>query len=119
MRNTIQMIGLVFFLVLPGLGHADELSLEAPMEQFVEQVVRIETDSAWLQLGDRSFNYTNFIIVQHYQRDPDQRLPLKSVTVGSWVLIDAEYSPELRTYIARRLQILPSAAVAKKVLESL
>jgi len=115
MRRIIQMVALVLCMAVPGFGHAAEQGLE----QFVEQVVRIDTDQAQLQLGDRSFNYNNFIIVQQYQRDPDQRLSLKSVTEGTWVLIDAEYSPELRSYIARRLQLLPSAAVAKKLLEKL
>jgi hypothetical protein len=89
------------------------------MDQFVEQVIRIDTDQARLQLGDRSFDYTNFTIVQKYRGNPDQRLPLRSATEGSWVLIDAEYSVELRRYIARRLQLLPSAAVAQQLLENL
>jgi hypothetical protein len=109
------MLALVICTVVPALGRAAEQGLE----QFVEQVLQIDTDQALLQLGDRSFHYTNFLIVQDYLRDPDQRLPLKSVTVGSWVLIDAQYSPELRSYIARRLQLLPSATVAKKLHEDL
>ena len=115
MRKLIQIVALVLCTAVPGLGHGAEQGLE----QFVEQVIQIDTDPALLQLGDRSFNYTNFLIVQDYQRDPDQRLPLKSVSVGSWVLIDAQYSPDLRSYIARRLQLLPSAAVAKKLHEDL
>jgi len=119
MRKIIQMMAMVACMLLPGLGHAAELGLERPMEQFVERVIGIDTDLARLQLGDRSFNYTNFTIVQQFQRDPDQRLPLKSVTEGTWVLIDAEYSVDAKRYIARRLQLLPSEAVAKQLLENL
>jgi hypothetical protein len=102
-------------LLFSGIGRAADQELR----QFVEQVSFIDTATASLQLGDRSFNYTNFIIVQNYRADEGQRLPLHAAREGTWVLIDAEYSIELQTYIARRLLLLPSEAVAKQLRENL
>jgi hypothetical protein len=46
-------------------------------------------------------------------------LPLNAARRGTWVLVDAYYSVDLKRYIVQRLQLLPSTAVAKKLLEKL
>lgn len=115
MLKLIQIMVLMSCLMLPFLGHA----AEPQMEQFVEQVWGVDTAQARVQIGDQSFTYTNFTIVQDYRSEPDQRLPLNAARRGTWVLVDAYYSVDLKRYIVQRLQLLPSTAVAKKLLEKL
>jgi hypothetical protein len=115
MREIIKIVVVVVCLVLPGWVLAED----ADLERFVEKVLNIDTALAQMQLGDRSLNYTNFTIIQKYQGNPDERLPLKSVVKGRWVLIEAEYAVELQRYIVRRLHLLPNEATAKRLREDL
>jgi len=115
MREIIKIVVVVVCLVLPGWVLAED----ADLERFVEKVLNIDTALAQMQLGDRSLNYTNFTIIQKYQGNPDERLPLKSLVKGRWVLIEAEYAVELQRYIVRRLHLLPNEATAKRLREDL
>lgn len=83
--------------------------------QMVDQFSSLEASEGYFWGDDSIYYFTNFTIIQDYESgDEDERLSLKSLNAGDWLVITFE-NDSIGKMTAKKILIVPDESTAQEV----
>lgn len=83
--------------------------------QVIDQFNSLEASNGYFWGEDMIYYFTNFTIIQDYEsNDEDERLSLKSLSQGDWLVITYNAN-ETGVLTASKILIVPNESTARKV----
>ncbi len=113
MINEFKKLGLAVLAVFTFLM----LSLPSFAAEYVVlgSISHISSDNRSIDMDDAVYYYSNFTQVMEYQADEDQRLPLKRLSKGDWILVHFSTSKTTNKSIAEKIIILPGKSTINRL----